>query len=731
MPYRELKNLVNAEEWGTLEQEWLSVVERPDADVAELLAVIDQLVEAKQAPLASTMAWAWLSTAKGTRSPQEALQLGRALLLRLPDGAELRDEILALYRQTHTDWPGLETWIDRSGLKSGKPVRRALRFLETGLRLARGVYLTHRTENEAARLIEFDVDADTAVIQAARRTHTFDIAHLIEEYDVARENDFRVLNQYEPDHLIQLLEEDPVALAISVLRCHSNRIDRDALKLMLVPRYLAADKWADWWGRLRDGVKRCRNLRLEGRSPMFLIYDEVGQSEETEAWTAFSRAQTPRDWLDVVEGYLREKRRQKSQPDAALLNRVQAVLVEGVERLTRHQDPANALATALVIERLASEGLPISTDPHGMALKMFADVGDPAALVAALPDARLWPLALDCIEQVQPEQWPRTFAELLLLAPVGQCDAIAKKIEAAGRGDLLPVVVQRAVADPGRYTDAMIWLWKGPRCKTELPIPPPLEMLTAILTLVGPARLSSGKNVGQSVAEMRAKVRTGLGAKDGEKFRQCLQGLDPSIVQTLRRQVERADGLGPRVQEDLGQILYEEFPQLYLKPKVLMWEDDSVIYFTQAGYDERQAELDELVNVKMRENAKAIGEAAAHGDLSENSEYKFALEERDLLRARLAQLNREVSLARVLERHNVPDDHVSIGHRITLRPVAGGENVVMTLLGANDGDVANRIYSYLTPMAKQVLGRRVGDRVSVSFEGNDAEYHIERIECAI
>jgi transcription elongation factor GreA len=731
MPYKTLESLVRSKNWSELEREWLALIEQPGAETAGLLGVIDLVVKGGQGPLASTMGWAWLSTIKQSRPAKEALQLGRGLLLRLPDGEELREEILSLYRETHKDKPTLEAWIERSGLKSGKSVRRALRFLETGLRLGPGVYLINRTENETAEIVEFDVGADTVVVRTPRRSRTLDVAQVIEDYDIASENDFRVLSQFRPDRLTELLEGDPVALAVGVLRAHGDRIDRDALKLMLVPRYLAAEKWSDWWGKLRDGVKRSRNLRLEGRSPMFLIYDEVGQSPEAEAWTSFSQAQTPREWLEVLEGYLREVKRQKAEPDVAFLGRVQTTLVGRVEQFNRHQEPAHAFAAALVVERLAREGLPVSTDPHGMAMTMLSGATDPVAVVASLPDARLWPQAIKCVEQALPEKWPEVLAELILCAPVGQCDVIARRVEEAGRAELLASVVARATADPGQYTEAMMWIWKGPNVKTELPIPPPMEMLNIILALVGPARTSVGKNVGQSTVEMRAKVRSGMAAKDYERFRQCLKGLDQAMAQTVRRQIERADGLGPRVQEDMGTIMYEEFPQLYLKPKVQIWDDEGAMYFTQAGYDAKQAEVDHLVNVKMHENAKAIGEAASHGDLSENSEYKFALEERDLLRARLAQLNREISLARVIEPNDVPLDHVSIGQRITLKPEAGGEPVQLTLLGPNDGDIPKRIYSYLTPLARQMLGRRVGDVITVSLDGLDAQYQIERIERAV
>ncbi len=717
--------LARKKNWSDLEQEWLATIDQPDLNPAALLAVIDIVVESGQGELASTLGWAWLSTMKGTQSAKDALQLGRGLLLRLPDGDQLREEILALYRETHSDRPDLDAWIDRSGLKAGKSVRLALRYLETGLRLKEGVFLVHRAEDEAAEVVEFSAEDDHVLIKTARRTRTFDVAQLVGDYVIARENDFRVLSQLRPQRLIELLQDDPIAFVIGLLTCHGNRVDRDGLKYILVPNYLPAEKWTDWWSKIRNGVKKSPHLRLEGRSPMFLIYDEAGRSLEDEVWETFSEASMPRECLELLEGYLRDAKQRKKEPDPAFLKRVEAALHEHVKRFIKHNEPQHAFAMALVFERLAKDGLPVSGDAHGLALGMLTDAKDPVAMAASVPDARLWALAVRCVEQAFPDTWPELFAELILYCPGSQCDVLAKRVEKKGRGECLPDIVRRAIAEPGQFTDALIWIWKGPGVKTELPIPSTLEILNLVLSLVGPARLSEGKNIGQSRNEMRAKVRAGLSARGYERFRRALDDLDDLMAQIVRRQIERADGLGPRAQDGMSTILYERFPNLYVKPKVEMWEDESTLYFSEDGYNRKAGERDELVNVKMRENAKAIGEAAAHGDLSENSEYKFALEERDLLRARLAQMNDELSLARILTPDDVPTGHVGIGQRVKLQPKAGGPPMDLLIVGAGDSDLAGHSYSYKTPLAAELLGKSKGDEVTLSLDGHDADYRIE------
>ena len=732
MPHQELQSLAQSKRWDELETEWLSVIAKPDVPPAPLLAVIDAAVKAGKDELAGSMGWAWLSSMKEMHSPREALRLGRGLLLRLPDGEQLREEILYLYQQTHSDRPDLDAWVERSGLKAGKSVRRALRFLDVGLRLKEDSYLIHRTDDVAVQVVETDMDAEELTLKDARRTRTMSFEAAIEDYDVADENDFHILQQLNPQRIEQLIKEDPIKLAIGILRCHKGRIDRDELKLMMVPRYVAKDKWSDWWGRIRTGVKRSPNVRIEGRSPMYLIYDPAGMSVEEQTWPTFTAAETPRQWLEVLDGYLRDTKHRKVKPDKAFVQRIETALLKHVDRFCKHREPREAFTTALIIDLMAAKGLPFSEEAQRAAGEILRSLDDPAAIAGSVGDTRLWAGITACIERTFPEEWPKFFAEMILRAPPGQCDTLARRVEKAGRGELLPAIIEQAIAAPGRHTDAMMWVWKGPGVKVDLPIPPMLEMFNTIMTLVGPARLSEGKAVGQSVIEMRARVRTGLGAKDYASFRACIKSVDLALARTIRLQVERAEGLGPSVQGEMSNILTKVFPGLYVKKVVTMWDDESVLYFSRSGLRRMEADRDELVNVKMRDNAKAIGEAASHGDLSENSEYKFALEERDLLRARLAQMNRELTLAKILEPGDVPTDHVSIGQRLTLEPATGGEQLVLAVVGIGDSDLQRRAYAYQTPLARQLLGKRLGETVSLALDGEDElKYQVAQIEEAV
>jgi transcription elongation factor GreA len=199
------------------------------------------------------------------------------------------------------------------------------------------------------------------------------------------------------------------------------------------------------------------------------------------------------------------------------------------------------------------------------------------------------------------------------------------------------------------------------------------------------------------------------------------------MASAVRTHLNRLETLGRAVRDDMLRLLKQRFPSGTTAPVLLPWMRDDVIYVTAEGMAKRQQEIDHHVNVKMRDNARAIGAAAELGDLSENSEYKFALEERDLLQARLAQMNAEMSKAGVMSVDEVPTDQVGIGSRAVFRRASDGHIYEITFVGPWESDGARSMINYLAPIAKKVLGKRIGETVEFDHAGMSGTYEIVEI----
>lgn len=676
-----------------------------------------------------------LENADAEADPSAALRIARVGLLADPNDTELRTRLAGLYRRVYGDRPGFAALWETAGLEAGRPPWNALRLLDLCLELRTGDALISRSENIVAEVVGLDWANGLITLRREGRTRAAPAAELAREYVRIDPNDFRVLRQLRPERLHELIDSDPLSLVIGLIHAHGETIDQDQLKLELVPRYVAARDWTKWWSRARELLKRSPHVIVEGRSPVRLRYCAEGVSPEEDAWTQFAAHRQPDKWVAAAEAYVREKRRSRQTPDPALMQRFHAHVINAVHQLERRR-PADALAAALAAEQikaLAADAATAAADqPTGPAAQMLRSCQTPAELIAALPE-RSWQAALDVLTASRPQDAPDIAVRLLPEAPAAQLDRLTELARGGGRLSAVQAQIDVALSEPVDHAETLYWLWKGPANGAGLRLPAPAELFTLILDALS----LLGRTVQippERAKNFRLRMRAALALRECEPVRACLAEISADRAVTLRYELERLEGLGDTLHHRLLGLLRERHPELWRTAaveKVPPWEDAEVLWTTRAGLQRKVEERDHLVNVTMHENAKRIGEAASHGDLSENSEYRFALEERDLLRARLAQMNREISLARTLVPHDVPSEHVGVGSRVTLRDLSGGGTRTMTFLGPFDTDIERGIYNYRAPFSLALMGRKVGERVTLTLDGRAAEYEIVAIESGL
>jgi len=145
---------------------------------------------------------------------------------------------------------------------------------------------------------------------------------------------------------------------------------------------------------------------------------------------------------------------------------------------------------------------------------------------------------------------------------------------------------------------------------------------------------------------------------------------------------------------------------------------------SQQSFDAAKKEYEELITVKIPENKAAIATAREHGDLKENSEYKMARQDQDILLARKNELEVDLSRARVSDFKDVTDQHVGIGSVVDLEEASTGKRHRYVILGAWDSDPDNDVLSYKTPLAKALLGKEKGATVTTSIGGNQEQWAV-------
>lgn len=697
------------------------------AKLAELVAPFELLGAKVRDERVATLGQAILESASDA-DPDGQLCVTRVALLANPQDETLRAQTLELYRQTHGDKPGFDRLLDVSGLASDRPARNAVRLLELCLTLKKGDTLLSRTEEQAVEVMDADLPSGLFTVRrGGGRPSVLPAIDLSREFERVDRDDFRVLKQLYPERLREMLDRDPVTIVIDVIKSHGGGMDQDTLKHELTPRFLALDEWPKWWTKARAKLKKSEYITLSGRAPVYIEYSSKARTLEDEVWERFEGQKEPEEWLATIEGYLRDKRALGEEPAQEFVDRLHARIVDHIKAIRKYR-PSEALASALVVERVDRQAGLSDEAARTLAVDMIKESDEPAKLLAGLPDTNLWELGFEALEAARPEEAPGVALALMPIAPANILDQLYASAKAGERTSDAAAIVRTALDNPIDYPEILYWLWKGPKQTEGLDLPDDAGLFAIILDTLD----ALGRTLTPGAAKMRTfrtRLRSALGLRDFNRATECLKGIEADRAVTVRQQILRLDGIGDTARDRLAEALREAHPRLWVKKQVRLapWEDDTIILCTAAGLRRRQDERDELVNVKMRENAIRIGDAASMGDLSENSEYKFALEERDLLRGRLATLNNELSIAQVVQPDEVPTDYVGVGSRVLTRGLTGDERWVL-FVGPFESDAERDAFNYRAPLGQKFMGVKVGSSLLANFGNGEQEYEVLAIE---
>ena len=138
-----------------------------------------------------------------------------------------------------------------------------------------------------------------------------------------------------------------------------------------------------------------------------------------------------------------------------------------------------------------------------------------------------------------------------------------------------------------------------------------------------------------------------------------------------------------------------------------------IIYLTAEGYKKLKDELDHMRSVERPAASAAIAEARDKGDLSENAEYDAAREAQGMLEMKIAQMENTLANARIIDETKIDKSKVQILSKVTLLNHNNKRQVVYTIVAEHEANLREGKLAIGTPIAKALLGKKVGDTVEV------------------
>jgi transcription elongation factor GreA len=150
-------------------------------------------------------------------------------------------------------------------------------------------------------------------------------------------------------------------------------------------------------------------------------------------------------------------------------------------------------------------------------------------------------------------------------------------------------------------------------------------------------------------------------------------------------------------------------------------------YITEEGLANLKKDLERMVHVERPAISQQIAEARDKGDLSENAEYDAAKEAQGLLEMRIAKLEDMIANARIIDESKIDTSQVQILNKVKIKNTKNNQQMEYTLVSESESDIKNGKISVATPIAKGLLGKKVGDVVDIKVPSGLISFEILEI----
>ncbi|MBX7157256.1 MAG: GreA/GreB family elongation factor [Verrucomicrobiae bacterium] len=535
-----------------------------------------------------------------------------------------------------------------------------------------------------------------------------------------------VLKKKELERVQTLAKEKPLELMAMIIESLGSSATSSEIEKMLVPDVISKDKWKKWWEGARRAMKKDGQFVVPLSKTSPLKVTEVPKSKTlTLDETLELKGILPQ--LEAAEAWLKrgkEAAKENGTQLEAFIRQIEASL----KRAPASQK-TQALKLALVRDELAKL-VNVKSDSDvatiGLIHELERDLG--TILVSFPPDRQK--AVLCTIKEAEPYTWPAAILKLLSVASARLVGVIRDFFREENQAEVFLEGLKRAAREQSIASEVLVWVLKNRKGELGVLIEP--RLFNTLIAAVERDQIGEKKSIKlrDLILSDKLLLTDLVKEADLDAVRDITRGLLLTAVfdeMDKRSLLARLIKLYPEMQELVNASSSKGRSSQTKKEMQKTSSESEALIVSWESLEKRKQELDELINKKIPANTQEIAVARSYGDLRENSEFKFAKEQQRVLSHRRAELEHDILRAKGTDFRGVDAKKVGIGTVVAVSGENGEE--IYKILGAWDGDPERKIVSYLTPFAKALQGKSVGEQVALpDVEGKSRTVTIRRIE---
>jgi len=573
--------------------------------------------------------------------------------------------------------------------------------------IAPGKYLLHSSWG-AGKVASWDLPTKKLTIDFEQRAgQQMDLQFALQKTLPIEPSDFRARKVEEIEFLRDLAQKDAVELIILLLKSHGGSLTVDGMEKEVCGSVVDEKAFKKWWDATKRALRESKKVIVPARRTEALELRSGDLTPAQALLADFDEARDLKGMAKALDALVTDSALYKDDPDS--LKPLLASLEDAAKKGTRMQ-----LGLALQLLSLRDElisgvkSLELEDDAPRLANMLLAEEDRLGEAIGGLATPRQ-----RAIYEVFPDAFGDRWVEVItkIFDEVGSraVTEIARLVIERGELPKLEDHIRTSLARRSLSSDALIWVARERKGSAEKVFGG--DVGAAILNLLETDHLADGPRTTtrlQSLLgddkELLADIVAQLSETEAKNFGRRL--LECPVFAELDRKslLARIIKARPETADLVSGDSKKKVENL-----VVSWE----------SLERKQAELDDLIRVRIPQNTKDISIARSYGDLRENFEYKSAKDMQKVLMRRKGELEQELDLARGTDFKGADTKTANIGTIVTLKNAAGDEQVA-TLLGAWDSDPEKQIVSYLSEAGAALLGAAPGEEVDLRDHDTDS-----------
>lgn len=574
---------------------------------------------------------------------------------------------------------------------------------------------------------EYDEVKNRVIIDFERQEggHSMDPVFCVQKLKFISEDHVLIEARKNSEIIKELAKSNPCELVVKVIKSTGgSNISKLELELMLghvLSEIFSAQQFSKWWFQTQKAmIKDSRIATPKKRSDGYILREEPIMAEQ-EVLEEFYLTRRPLEKISLAK---------KLYQLAGSIDDIKNDLPNVLDDLTTAIKNAKQLTQA---ERL--QGCWIRND-LARYLQEAVDELQPTSGSIIMEAQNLSELAeslphtsfgrfLDLITRTYPSpaEWQHICIQLLKNSTGKLTSEVINFLLERDCETLLSDTFSKWLQEQSMKSPVILWIIKQRNMQRYQNLIKPLicpRMLSAIFQAIDwdALNVSQGRKI-QLVEAVN---------NDKEIISDLLADSDLELARDLARNLLLNQGFDTLKKRSIMARFIRLFPELQkLAETKNSAQKEERLLVSQESLDAARREYEDIVSEKIPANKAAIVAARELGDLKENSEYKMARQDQDVLLARKAQIEKDLMAAQVIKFEEAPTDIVGIGSVVIVEDNKG-KRQSFTIAGAWDGDPKKNILSYKSPFAEKLLGKKVGDTMDLNLASSTQQFTIVSIE---